>query len=258
VGAGRLRVIKNLFVAILLGTGSLAAAQPYVSDLGRFEVDQVKGCVPLTVNVTILLPFVCNGANPCDMDFENNNMFQSLTFTHTYTQPGVYLLRILFQTSGFDQITIEVTPDIPPAFDLYSCNGNGVQVNITDTNYDQYVIDYNDATPLVVVPSGSMAQDNHVFATTGNKMVTVRGRNLNADDNCTPMNQAVTALATLPTPSITTLTVLDNASLRLDFNNQNNILYRLEMATNGGAFQPFMDVHNSSSVVANQRVRISR
>jgi gliding motility-associated-like protein len=184
------------------------------------------------------------------MDFENNNMFQSLTFTHTYTQPGVYLLRILFQTSGFDQITIEVTPDIPPAFDLYSCNGNGVQVNITDTNYDQYVIDYNDATPLVVVPSGSMAQDNHVFATTGNKMVTVRGRNLNADDNCTPMNQAVTALATLPTPSITTLTVLDNASLRLDFNNQNNILYRLEMATNGGAFQPFMDVHNSSSVVA--------
>jgi gliding motility-associated-like protein len=225
-------------------------AQPYASDLGRFEVDQIKGCVPLTVNVNILPPFVCNGANPCDMDFENNNMFQSLAFNHTYTQPGIYTLRILFQTSGFDQITIEVTPDIPPAFDLYRCSGNGVQVNITDTNYDQYVINYNDGNPVVVVPSGSMAQDNHIFATSGNKTVTVRGRNLGANDNCTPMNQALSALALLPTPSISTLTVLDNTSLRLDFNNQNNILYRLQMATNGGAFQPFMDVYNSGNAVA--------
>ena len=53
-----------------------AQAQPYVSDLGRFEVDQKKGCAPLTVNVTIRPPFVCNGANPCDMDFENDGNFQ--------------------------------------------------------------------------------------------------------------------------------------------------------------------------------------
>src|SRR5262245_43540724 len=108
----------NLKVAAILLFLSLGAsysyAQPYVSDLGRFEVDQKKGCVPLTVNVTIRPPFVCNGANPCDMDFENNSNFQQLTFTHTYTQPGTYTLRILFQTSGFDQITIVVTPDIQP------------------------------------------------------------------------------------------------------------------------------------------------
>ena len=173
-------------------------AQPYVSDLGRFEVDQKKGCAPLTVNVTIRPPFVCNGASPCEMDFESNNQFQQLVFTHTYTQPGTYVLRILFQTSGFDQITIVVTPNTQPAFEIYSCGGNETQVNVTDTNYNQYVINYNDGSPDVVVPSGSLAKDNHVFATSGNKTITVRGRNLSADDNCNPANQSVNAMAGTP------------------------------------------------------------
>ncbi|HEX6892299.1 MAG TPA: hypothetical protein VF141_16445, partial [Chryseolinea sp.] len=66
----------NLRITVILLLLSLCTAltyaQPYVSNLGHFEVDQVKGCVPLTVNVTMLPPLVCNGATPCDMDFENN------------------------------------------------------------------------------------------------------------------------------------------------------------------------------------------
>ena len=242
-------------ILLLLFTCALySQAQPYVSDLGRFEVDQEKGCVPLTVNVTIRPPFVCNGASPCEMDFENNSNFQQLTFTHTYTQPGTYTLRILFQTSGFEQITIVVTPDVPPAFEIYSCGGNGAQVKVTDTSYNQYVINYNDGSPVVVVPSGSLAKDNHTFATSGNKTITVRGRNLNADDNCTPMNQNVNAVATLPTPTITQLRVLDNSSIQLDYNNQQNILYKLQIATNSTNFQQLQDVYNvSNTVVSNLR-----
>ena len=244
------RIIVILFLLSALYSG----AQPYVSDLGRFEVDQVKGCVPLTVNVTIRPPFVCNGANPCDMDFENNGNFQQLTFTHTYTQPGTYSLRILFQTSGFDQITIVVAPDVQPAFEIYSCGGNGAQVKVTDTNYNQYVINYNDGSPVVVVPSGSLAKDTHTFATSGNKTISVRGRNLNADDNCTPMNQTVNAVATLPTPTITQLSVLDNSSIQLDYNNQQNILYKLQIATNSTNFQQLQDVYNvNNTVVTNLR-----
>lgn len=223
-------------------------AQPYVSDLGRFEVDQKKGCAPLTVNVTIKPPFVCNGANPCDMDFENNNQFQALVFTHTYTQPGTYTLRILFQTSGFDQITIVVTPNTQPAFEIYSCGGNEAQVKVTDTNYNQYVINYNDGSPDVVVPSGSLAKDNHVFASSGNKNITVRGRNLSADDNCNPATQSVNAMLVLPAPTITQLTVLDNARIQLDFNNQSTILYKLEIATNSTNFQSLQNVYNSGTV----------
>jgi gliding motility-associated-like protein len=238
-----------VILLLLTFCGVLAHAQPYVSDLGRFEVDQVKGCAPLTVNVTIRPPFVCNGANPCDMDFENNGNFQQLTFTHTYTQPGTYTLRILFQTSGFDQITIVVTPNVQPAFEVYSCGGNGAQVKVTDTNYNQYVINYNDGSPTVVVPSGSLAKDTHTFATSGNKTITVRGRNLGADDNCNPMNQTVNAVATLPTPTINQLTVVDNSSIRLDFNNQQNILYKLQIATNSTNFQQLQDVYNVNNIV---------
>lgn len=239
---------SKIIITFLLAVSAFAAlAQPYGSNLGRFEVDQVKGCAPLTVNVTIKPPFICNGANPCDMDFENNNQFQSLTFSHTYTQPGTYTLRILFQTSGFDQITIVVTPNTQPAFEVYSCGGNQTQVKVTDTNYNQYVINYNDGSPDVVVPSGSLARDNHTFATSGSKTVTVRGRNLGSDDNCNPANQTVNALLTLPPPTITQLVVLDNAQIRLDFNNQQNILYKLEIATNSTNFQQLRDIYNTAS-----------
>ncbi len=229
-------------------------AQPYSSNLGRFEVDQVKGCAPLNVNVTILPPFICNGANPCDMDFENNNEFQAFTFSHTYTQPGTYTLRILFQTSGFDQITIVVDPNTPPSFEIYSCGGNAVQVNVTDTTYDQYVIDYNDASPEVVVSSGSLAKDTHAFGSSGPKTVTVRGRNLGSDDNCNPMNQNVTAMVTVAPTFITTLQVVDNASIRLDFNAQQNVQYKLEIATNSTTFQQLRNIYNvSSETVSNIR-----
>jgi hypothetical protein len=237
-----------IILLFLVATSWLTHAQPYVSDLGRFEVDQKKGCAPLTVNVTIRPPFICNGANPCDMDYESNNQFQSLVFTHTYTQPGTYVLRILFQTSGFDQITIVVTPNTQPEFELYSCGGNETQVKVTDTNYNQYVINYNDGSPDVIVPSGSLAKDNHVFATSGNKNITVRGRNLSADDNCNPANQSVNAMMILPAPTISQLTVLDNARIQLDFVNLPTILYKLEIATNSTNFQQLQDVYNVNTM----------
>jgi gliding motility-associated-like protein len=241
----------NLKTAIVLfflvAVAWMTNAQPYVSDLGRFEVDQKKGCASLTVNVTIRPPFVCSGASPCEMFFEGTP--QQNDFTHTYTQPGTYLLRILFQTSGFDQITIVVTPNTQPTFEVYSCGGNEAQVNVTDTNYNQYVINYNDASPDVVVPSGSLAKDNHIFATSGNKIITVRGRNLSADDNCNPANQSVNAMAVLPVPTISQLTVLDNARIQLDFVNLPTILYKLEIATNSTNFQQLQNVYNATTTI---------
>lgn len=239
-------ILFLLFTVIATGL----FAQPYVSNKGLYEVDQIKGCAPLTVNITIRPPAVCNGLTSCDMDFEGNNMFKSLTYTYTYTQPGTYTLNVLFQTLGTDQITITVLPNTPPAFNLYSCGGNAAQVSITDTNYNQYVINYNDGSPDVVVPSGSLAKDSHTFATAGNKIVTVRGRNLGADDNCDPANKPINAVPVLPAPTITTLEVLDNKSLRLDFNNQQNILYKLEIAVNSTTFQPYQDIYNVSTYTA--------
>jgi len=241
---------SGLLTLLAIMIACAAATAQYTSTKGRFEVDQVKGCAPLTVNVTIIPPSVCTGSSPCDMDYESTGNPQNLLFTYTYTQPGTYNLTIYFQMYAIadDDITITVDPDIQPAAQIFSCNGNSTSLIISDTNYDEYAINYNDGSPEVVVPRGPSARDNHTFATAGNKLVSVRGRNSGADDNCSPRNLSVNAVATLPTPTISQLQVLDAASLRLDFTNvQGNIYYKLEAAINAGSWQPYRDVYNSST-----------
>lgn len=217
----------------------------YTSRLGRFDVNEVKGCAPFTVTVTINSPFVCDNSNPCDMDFEGNGQFQSLTFSYTYNQPGTYLLRILFQTSGFDDIPIEVTPNTPPEFDVYTCGNNEVSVQVKDTLYNEYVINYNDGSPEAVV--GKNGTHNYVYAASGAQTVTVRGRNVNAADNCSEAGKIITPLVTLPAPTITLAQVLDNESIRLEFDAQPNIQYKLSIATNNAtAFQLVKTYYNDT------------
>jgi len=240
---------RSFILLLFLLGGVLVAHAQYTSNGGNFKVDQIKGCAPLTVTVTTIAP--CNAGQPCDMDYEGNNNFQSLAFTHTYTQPGTYTLKVLFQTEGFDQITVTVVPNIQPAFDLYTCNGNEVQVKVTDNNYNQYIISYSDGTVLPPVPSGNLAKDNHVFASSGTKGVTVRGINTGAADNCTSLSQSVDVVPTLGTPTITQLTALAADQVQLDFNNLPNTLYKLDIATNTGAFQQAQTVHNITTTTVN-------
>jgi gliding motility-associated-like protein len=237
---------RRVFLILICCFGIVWCADAqYGSRLGRFQVDEVKGCAPFTVTVTIVAPFVCDAANPCDMDFEGNNSFKSLTFTHTYTQPGTYLLRILFQTSGFDDIPIEVTPNVPPVFDLFTCRNNEISVQLKDSNYDEYVINFNDATPEIAV-SGTAIQ-NHAYGSSSAQTVTVRGRNLNAADNCASAGTIITPLASLPAPTITNLQVLDDNSIRLAFNALPNIQYKLGIATNNATtFQQAKTIYNTN------------
>ncbi len=230
---------------ITFGLNWCALGQVTTSRLGRFQVNEIKGCAPFTVNVTIIVPFVCDGSNPCDMDFEGNNVFQSLTFAYTYNQPGTFLLKILFQTSGFDDIPIEVTPNPQPDFDVYTCGNNEVSVKVTDTDYDEYVINFNDGSPEVTV--NSLDTYNYNYGVSSPQTVTVRGRNINAADNCSMSSKSITPLLTLPTPTISRLEVLDNTSIRLDFNGLPNIQYKLDIATNNGAtFQQAKVLYNTT------------
>lgn len=244
----RLKIGIGLF---LVAIPFFAANAQYISKDGRFQVDQVKGCAPLTVNVSIIAPNVCNGGAPCEFFYETNPVQN--VFSYQYTQPGNYTLRVLFQgVDSTDRINLTVFPNIQPEFEVYTCGNNSVQVNVTDTNYQQYVINYNDASPEVVVPSGMLATDMHTFASQGNKTISVRGRNVGADDNCNSASKAVTAVPTLPVPTITQLTVLNDRDIQLDFNNQPNTLYRLQIAQNSSTnFQNLQNVYEVSTTTIN-------
>ena len=237
------------FALLLSGLAYCSAtAQPYPSNNGTFEVDQIKGCAPFTITVTVPTA-TCDPPNSnCDFFYEATSIQN--VFTHTYNMPGTYNLVGVFQGGITDRITITVVADTPPEFEIYSCSGNGVQVNITDTNYDRYVIDFNDAT--APVETTSLSTVTHTFGSSGNKLITVRGRNLGADDNCTSASKSFAALQTLPVPTINQLTVLNNSDIQLDFGNEGNILYRLQMALNGsGGFQNLQNVYETSTTTVN-------
>lgn len=223
-------------------------AQPYTSTLGRFQVDQVKGCAPFTVTLTNLLAGNCNGANPCSMDFEGNGQQTLNLFTFQYNTPGVYNLQVLYQGQGADNITITVTENIQPDFEIYSCANSDVTIKVLEKSYQQLVIDFNDGDPEVFIPSGNNATAYNDYATPGNKSIAVRGLNISAADNCDSKVQTFNALSSLPAPTINQLSTLDKAQIQLDFTTQPHIQYRLEIAVNSaGPFQQLATLYEPST-----------
>lgn len=250
-----MKVIYLIFLATILSSAYVLGQ--YTSSLGRFSVDEKKGCAEFTINIlntNLITVGDCTPGKPCVMEWGDGTANLTNTFQHVYTQPGTYRLRILYQTIGYDEIDITVTPNTQPAFDIYTCGNRTVQVKVTDTNYDSYIINYNDGSPEVIVPKGAGANDTHTYAVAGLKTIFVRGKNANAADNCTPANaKTVNAVAALTAPFIDLLTVSSSTQVDLDFNNasySDNVQYRLEIAVNSnslGNFQAAQTLLNVSS-----------
>lgn len=226
---------------------SLSLKAQYTSRLGRFQVDQKKGCAPFTITITdtnLITTGDCTPGKPCNMDYEGNGQQQQNVFTYTYTKPGTYKLSVLYQSIGADDITVTVVQNIQPAFDVYSCAGSKVAIKVTDTNYDQYVIDFtNDGVPEFIIPiTNNLTQYN--YGSPGGKVIKVRGRNLNSADNCSTTSQNFTALTTLPVTKINVLTTVDDASIKLDFNQLTAVQLKNEISVNSGStFQFYQSVY---------------
>ncbi len=125
-----------IFICLL---GVSASYGQYTSRLGRFKVDQVKGCAPFTITITdtnLVTSGDCTPGKPCLMDFEGKGATSTNTFTFTYTTPGTYKLSILYQSIGADDITVTVVDNTDPAFEVFSCTNNKVTVKVTDKKYD--------------------------------------------------------------------------------------------------------------------------
>src|SRR5688572_656065 len=102
-------------VSVILCMAQIAFAQPpYSSRSGKFTVDQEKGCTGLVVNITISPGNSCSPQNlfPCGIDWGDGPPPPTFEFSHTYTQPGTYLLRVLIQSQPIDDIQITVLPSI--------------------------------------------------------------------------------------------------------------------------------------------------
>jgi gliding motility-associated-like protein len=234
---------------------SLITQAQYLSRLGRFKVDQIRGCAPFTITIVttnVITTGECTPGKPCLMDYEGNNNQQQNTFTYTYATPGTYKLSVLYQSIGADDITVTVDPNIQPTFDIYTCAGSMVEINITDKIYDSYDIDFNYNTGTdTSIPSGNNQVVSFSYGAPGNYNISVTGYKLNSANKCNPKIQPFNALAVLPLPSISTLTATDANTLQLGFTPQTNIEYHAEIGiNNSNNFQQYQTLYGVNSMTA--------
>ncbi len=233
----------------------MAAEAQYTSRLGRFSVDQIRGCAPFTINITSTsFPGNpgCTAGTPCIMNFDGTGVCPAPgtscqnVIQFTYTTPGTYKLSVLYQSIGADDITITVDPNIAPAFDIFSCAGSKVEIDITDNTYDSYAIEFkNNGVINTTIPSGNNQVATYSYGSPGSYNISVKGKKLNAANNCNAKVQPFTAINTLPTPSISTLTAVDVATLKLNFTPQKNIEYHANIAFNNVAnFQQYKTLYS--------------
>jgi gliding motility-associated-like protein len=240
-------ILSLVFIA-----GNLYAQ--YTSRLGRFQVDEIKGCAPFTVtilNTNLITTGECTAGKPCLMSADTNSPQQQNQFTFTYTQAGTFKLSVLYQSIGADDIVITVDPNIQPEFEVYTCSGLQTSIKITDKGYDQYFVDFNnDGINEVAMPNGNNQTANHNYGVAGNFNISVKGKDINSADNCTAKVQAFTSVATLPVPQIITLTAIDATQLKLDFTPLTNIQFKLEIAVNNSnIFQQFQTLYGVNSII---------
>ncbi|MBY0434359.1 MAG: T9SS type B sorting domain-containing protein [Cyclobacteriaceae bacterium] len=242
-------VVGLLFCCLI---STVAIAQPYPSRLGRFQVDQKKGCAPFTITLTNLLAGDCTPGKPCVMDYEGNNTQQQNQFSYTYTKAGTYTLKVIYQSIGQDDIVITVVENTQPNFEIYACSGNKASIRVVDNKYEQYVIDFNnDGIAESTLPfSNNILTPPYTYTVPPTTYTTaVRGRNLNSADNCSAKTQQFQPIPTLPTPRINLLTAVDAATIKLDFTTAVNIQYRLEIAINNSAnFQLFQTLYGINTL----------
>lgn len=236
---------KIFLLSALLSLGFSARAQ-YVSHGGMFKVDQIRGCAPFTIKITATNldgSHACTSGpsgTPCVMSFDGtgscppNTSCQNVT-QFTYNTAKTYRLQVIYQGGIADYIDVTVDPNIQPAFDIYSCAGSKVQINVTDRNYDSYDINFNSEADTIVdktISAGPSQVATYSYGATGVHTIAVRGKKTNAASNCNQSTQPFTAITTLPVPSINSLTAKSVDSLNLVFTPVTNIDYKSEIATN--------------------------
>ncbi len=239
-----------IILSFILLTGNLYAQ--YTSRLGRFKVDEIKGCAPFTVTIldaNLITIGECTVGKPCLMSAGNTTPPQQNQFTLIYPTAGSFKLSVLYQNIGVDDITITVDPNIQPDFEVYTCSGLQTSIKITNKDYDQYYVDFNsDGISEVAMPNSNNQTAAHNFGVAGNFNISVRGKDINAADNCAAKVQAFTSVATLPVPQINTLTAVNAGQLKIDFTPYTNVQFKLEIAVNNSnIFQQFQTLYGVNS-----------
>jgi gliding motility-associated-like protein len=232
---------------VLIGLASIA--QPYASEQGAFQVLQKEGCAPFTVTIQEV-----GFTGFCTCNYKVGTT--SIASGHVFTQPGTYVITGTAQAGASpstDQITITVNANTQPEFEISTCNNNQVSVKVTTTQFESYLVDFdNNNVDDATILAGGNQSATFSYGSPGIKTISIRGKDLNALDNCTERLQTFTAVPALSAATINTLDVNDASSITLNYTPTANYQYRAQVSTNSGnSFQPFQNFNSATATPQN-------
>lgn len=258
----RLIILSFLFLSI---TESYAqTSQPIASQNNRFSFPESIVCATYGSNNEIIInttTLECDAMRACVVDFrydasegfgkkpdpanpgafvddpDNLRSFEDgAVIPYTFSEAGNFNIAIVIGAgvNNFDQLVqpLTVLPASPPDFDVYNCSGNEVRVEITDTNFPLFLVDYdNDGTAETQAGPG-MVSPGFTYAPAQTQAVI----SVTPDyASCSSSSETV-ELVNGPLPAsheISLLQVTGAGEIDLELRNvQDNILYELERSTN--------------------------
>jgi gliding motility-associated-like protein len=240
--------LRNFFILILWWLIPAGVFAQYQGDNNFMTVSEKEGCAPFTIQINHPACFTGAPVN-CTVVYGSGKPSKSFLTGDTimYARPGNFTMQIVVGSGAEnDRIDLVVNPNIKPAFEAYTCSGNQVSVNVTNSNYENYIFSYSDGVQLTKDASITK-NDIHVFPAPppSTRTVTIRGRNDNAADNCADSTRTVLVTPALPPATIQQVAVLNATQVQLTHNATPSVQYRLVVATNNATgFQNLKTIYS--------------
>lgn len=237
--------LASFFLLFIWGEYS-HAQDPRISNKGRFEVDYVKGCPGIVVNITAenvqgILQYELTTQDSQVEEYADKRAF-------TLSTPGVYYIIQNFQShvgDRRDSVRIEVLEPEIPDFEVKNCGNGIVMIKAIPGGYDYYIVDGNPFSKLNEDNSYQLSLPyNHDEV----HQITVKGMfdGPGVWNNCGESRQSVEVVSDLPPTSITEITAdVKNQTVTLRHEPLHpNVEYVLEVEENGsGNFTPLQAIH---------------
>ena len=217
--------LSSIFVQIII-----LNSYSQVSNLGRFEVNVNKGCVPLFIEV--INENVDTSATVIQYDFNyepNNPIFNpSSNSKNIYSNSGKYIIAQAINVDNIEKIDfieIEVFESKVIDFEINNCRYNQLEINIIDDYYEGYNLYINDSL-VESLNSGINNLDYERFLNSENKFDgLIKGKFSDSDESCYEVTFSISSIKSNSQKLIDSVIVSDDRSIY-------SLFYRPEKSTN--------------------------
>ncbi len=217
-----------------------------------FTIDNPRGCVPHTINVTDCSTGANNGIF-YDYNFTNGTSFVPAT-NHTYNSAGTFTVRQLVtagvpgSNDAYASLTVTVINPTKPVIKVDLCENFSVTVTATDNAYDNYDVNFGDGT---VLNTTSNVPVTHVYASAATQTIIVKGK-FTSGNSCTAQETLypVTPILAVTKPDVTFLeTTSSNSStgtLAVHFNALPYLMYDMNIKSISGSYSTNATLQNNN------------